>query len=137
MIKKLFTAVALLGALQACSTVPVDQMTFNDGLVTSAANGYPFQETPMTQIRQRDSLIIVTHVRWEPLTSEGGRHAVSWTWYADGKVVAVRNRDETFKKSPFRFIWRIPASDFDLGHYRVDVAIDGKVVDTHEYDIVK
>jgi hypothetical protein len=136
MLKKIFTGLALATALQGCSTVGVDQMVFNNGMVTSARGGYAFDETPKKEIKQRDSLVVITHVKWEPLTQDAGRHAVNWTWYRDGKVVAVRHKDMQFKTSPYRMFWRMPAADFDPGHYRVDVSIDNKVVDTIGYDIV-
>lgn len=136
MVKKILTAGTLIVALQGCSTVGVDQMVFNNGMVTSARGGYAFDETPMKEIKQRDSLVVISHVKWEPVTSEAGRHAVNWTWYKDGKVVAVRKKDMKFEKNPFRLFWRMPAADFDPGHYRVDVSIDNRVVDTLEYDIV-
>ena len=127
----------MIGALQGCSTIGVEQMTVGDGLVTGARNGYPFDEIPMTHIQQRDSLVVITHVKWDPLAPDAGIHEVNWTWYTGDKVVAVRKADVRFKKSPFRLFWRIPATDFDPGHYRVEIAIDNKVVDKREYDIVK
>jgi|SRR5471032_827803 len=134
--KTIFAAVVLTGALHGCTTIGVDQMTVSKGLVTSARGGYAFDETPMQQIKQRDSLVVITHLQWQPVGAEAGYHKVVWTWYADGKAVAVRNRDVKFEKSPYRLTWRIPAADFAPGHYRVDVSIDNKVVDTREYDVV-
>jgi hypothetical protein len=137
MMKRILVGLTIIGALQGCSTIGVDQMTVSNGMVTSARGGYAFDETPVKEIKQRDSLVVITHLKWEPLASDAGYHAVNWTWYADGKVVAVRKKDVKFKNSPFRLFWRIPAADFDPGHYRVEVAIDNKVVDTREYDVVK
>jgi len=137
MIRKMACAVAVLAALQGCASVGVEQMTVSDGLVTSARNGYPYEETPRAQINQRDSLIIVTHVRWDPLAGNAGKHDVVWTWYEGEKVVAVREKQMQFEKSPYRMSWRMPAADFDPGHYRVVVSIDRKIVETREYDIVK
>lgn len=137
MIRKILLGVAVIGALQGCSTIGVDQMTAGNGMVTSARGGYAFDETPMSEIKQRDSLVVITHLKWEPPASDGGRHAVNWTWYENGKVVAIRKKDVKFDKTPFRLFWRMPAADFDPGHYRVEVAIDDKVVDTREYDVVK
>lgn len=131
-----WSALLLLGVLQGCSTIGVDQMTVGNGLIATARNGYPFDETPVKTVKQRDSLIVVTHAKWDPLKEDAGTHAVTWTWYADGKVVATRHKDMKFRTTPFRFFWRVPASDFEPGHYRVDITIDGKIVDTQEYDIV-
>ena len=136
MLKKILPGLILIAALQGCSSIGVDQMVVNNGMVTSARGGYAFDETPMKEIKQRDSFVVITHVKWEPLASEAGRHAVNWTWYMNGKVVAVRKKDVKFDRSPFRLFWRMPAADFDPGHYRVDVSIDDKVVDTIDYDIV-
>lgn len=136
MFKKILTGLTLIGSLQGCSTIGVDQMIFNNGMVTSARGGYAFEETPLKEIKQRDSLVVITHAKWEPVTSDAGRHTVNWTWYMNGKVVAVRKQDMKFAKTPFRLFWRLPAADFDPGHYLVEVSIDNKVVDTLEYDVV-
>lgn len=134
--KKILMYLTLIAALQGCSTIGVDQMVFNNGMVTIGRNGGGFDETPMKEIKQRDSLVVITHVKWQPITSGAGRHAVNWTWYMDGKAVAVRKLDLDFNKTPFRLFWRIPAADFDPGHYQVDVSIDNKVVDSVKYDVV-
>lgn len=81
--------------------------------------------------------MVITHVRWDPLSGKAGKHAVSWTWYRGDQVVAVREKEKQFDKSPYRLLWRMPAADFDPGHYRVVVSIDKKAVDAREFDIVK
>lgn len=137
LINKGWAALILVGMLQGCASVGVDQMTFGNNMIATAHNGYPFDETPVKQVKQSNSLIVVTHVKWDVMTEDAGMHAVSWTWYNDGKVVALRHKDMRFRTTPYRFFWRMPATDFEPGHYRVDVAIDNKIVDTQEYDIVK
>ena len=134
--KRVFIGLVCVAALQGCSTVGVDQMTSTGGMVTSARNGYPFDETPVKRISQRDSLVVISHIQSDPLVNNAGTHAVSWTWYENGKVVAVRDKDVKFDQTPFRLFWRMPAGNFAPGHYRVTVAIDHKVIDTQEYDII-
>ena len=106
-------------------------------MVTAARNGAAFEEIPLKQIRQRDTLVVITRLKWDPLAGSAGTHAVNWTWYDGDKVVAVRDKDMKLTASPYRMYWRMPASGFEPGHYRVVVSVDKKVVDTQDYDIVK
>ena len=136
MLKKMLMSLVVLGALQGCATVGVDQMTVTGSMVTSARNGYPFDEIAVKEVSQRNSVIVITHLKWEPLDQSAGTHTATWSWYANGKLVVVRKRDIRFAITPFRLSWRMPAADFAPGHYRVDVALDDKVIDTHEVDII-
>ncbi|WP_036168050.1 hypothetical protein [Massilia sp. 9096] len=133
----MLSAVTVIGALQACTTIGPDQMVVTNGMIASARVGYPFDPTPVTQVRRRNAVVVVTNLKWEPADADGGRHAVEWTWYTGDKLVAQRKRNFKFDKSPAQLSWRIPGADFEPGHYRVTVAVDGKVIDTHEYDIVE
>src|SRR3954447_6294383 len=124
--------------LQSCTTsLTAPELHVFNGLVTNGGSGPKFEVIPMTEIHQKDTIYVITHVRWEPATSDAGEHSVAWTWYSGERVVATRTMKLQFSKTPYRFWYRIPAAGFDLGHYRVDVAIDGKIVDTRECDVVK
>jgi len=132
----MLAVLAVIGGLQGCS-IGADQMVVTNGMIASARNGYPYDATPVTAVKRRDAVVVVTNIKWEPADTEGGRHAVEWTWYSGDKLVAQRKRNVKLDKSPAQLFWRIPGADFELGHYRVTVAVDGKVIDTHEYDIVQ
>jgi hypothetical protein len=134
--KRVLAMLAVIGALQAC-TIGVDQMVVSNSMVAAARNGYPFDPTSVKEVKRRDAVVVVTNLKWEPADADGGSHTVEWTWYAGDKLVALRKRNVRLDKSPAQLTWRIPGADFEPGHYRVTVAIDGKVIDTHEYDIVQ
>ena len=137
MMKKIAASLAVLCSMQGCASINVDQITPNGGLVTAARNGAAFEEIQQTQIHQRDTLVVVTRLKWDPQAGSAGTHAVNWTWYEGDKVVAVRDKNMRLEASPYRMYWRMPASGFDPGHYRVVVSIDKKVIDTQEYDIIQ
>jgi hypothetical protein len=123
-------------ALAGCA-ISVDRMHFYNGMVTVGGEGARFEEIAMTTIRQKDRFYVVEHVSWEPLTEDAGNHSLEWRMYSGGNLVVQRKRDHDLhmRKTPYRFWWTMPAADFAVGHYRVDVLIDGRVVDTHEFDI--
>jgi hypothetical protein len=112
-------------------------MHFYNGMVTVGGVGSRFEETPMTSISQKDRYYVITHVGWDPPTADGGYHSVQWQWYSGGKLVVQRKRREDmyFKKTPYRLWYSFPAADFPVGHYRVDLLIDKKVVESQEFDI--
>jgi hypothetical protein len=120
-----------------CASISVDQMHFYNGMVTVGGIGARFEESPMTSISQKDRFYVITHVSWDPPTADGGRHSVEWQWYSGDKLVVQRKRDQElhFKKTPYRIWYTFPGADFPVGHYRVNVLIDNKVVDSHEFDI--
>jgi hypothetical protein len=131
------TIVALYG-LAGCATSPSGtSLHYFNGLITTGYGGSIFEENPKTTIQRKDNIYFVNHVRWEPATAVGGSHVVNWKWYSsNGTLVATRELKLNFDKTPYRFYWHLPAGDLDLGHYRVDVAVDGAVIDTREFDIV-
>ena len=77
-----------------------------------------------------------SHIRWNPPTRDTGTHTVYWKWYSDSKLVASRQRGLHFNKSPRQFYCAFPGTDFQPGHYHVDVSIGDAVVDAHDFDIV-
>jgi hypothetical protein len=120
-----------------CASISVDQMHFYNGMVTVGGVGSRFEEAPMTSISQKDRFYVITHVSWDPPTADGGNHSVEWQWHSGDRLVVQRKRESAlhFKKTPYRIWYTFPAADFQVGHYRVDVLIDDKVVDSHEFDI--
>lgn len=135
--KLLIAGWVLLGALQGCSSIGVDQMSTTGGMITSTRGGAGFEETPVRQVKQRDSVVVITHLKWDPQAGSAGNHDVKWTWYENGQVVAVREKVVKFDKTPMRLNWHLPAGNFEPGHYRVIVSVDNKTMDTQEYDIVR
>jgi len=133
---RMLKSALIVGVVAASAGCATTQFEVYNGLVTSVGEGAVFEEVPMTTIPQERLVIVVTHVRWEPATTTAGYHKVVWKWYKAEKLVAERERSVEFKKTPYRFWYRFPARDFDVGHYHVDVLIDGKVVEAHEFDIV-
>jgi hypothetical protein len=126
----------LVYSLAGCA-ISVDRMHFYNGMVTVGGEGARFEEIPMTSVRQKDRFYVLEHVSWEPVTADAGNHSLEWHMYSGGNLVVQRKRDRDLhmKKTPYRIYWTMPAADFAVGHYRVDVLIDGKVVDSHEFDI--
>jgi hypothetical protein len=83
----------------------------------------------------KDHVVVVTRVSW---LEEGSRgpHAVRWNWYEGDTLIAERAKTLDFARSPFRFTHSLPASDLGLGHYRVEVLVDGKKIDEQSFYVV-
>ena len=59
-----------------------------------------------------------------------------WNWYEGSTLIAERSRTMEFTQTPFRFFRSISAADLGLGHYRVEVLVDGKKIDEQTFDVV-
>lgn len=126
--------------LGACATdLSQNNFTVFNGMVTSGGTGAKWEEIPVKAVSQKDTIYVMTHVRWEPTDKDLGIHTLEWDGYsADGKQVIKHTDDRMrFKASPYRFWYYIAASDLEVGHYKVNVLIDGRLVDTQEFDVTK
>ncbi len=94
------------------------------------------REVPTRKVALKDKVVIVTHVDWSEAGKQGGLHAVRWNWYEGEILIAERQRTLDFGKPPYRFSRSLPASDLGLGHYRVEVLVDGVRIDEQVFDVV-
>jgi hypothetical protein len=134
---KLSSVTCIIVALCGCVT-PQPHLEFFNGSVTTGGDTSDFQEIPMTSIPQKRNMYVVSHARWDPAIRSAGKRTVIWRWYSsDGKLVAERKDRIWFDRTPRQFWCGMPASNFAVGHYRVDVSIEGNIVDTHEFDITQ
>lgn len=105
------------------------------GAITASENP-DVREAPMKKVALKDRVVVVTHVDWDQPDAKGGQHAVRWNWYEGDTLIAERSRTLEFSKTPYRFFRSISAADLGLGHYRVEVLVDGVKVDEQLFDIV-
>ncbi len=137
------TAISALSAavLCGCATLAgdggfdVSQIRVYNSVITNGGSGTKYEEIPTSSVQKKDHVYVVTHLRWNPELGDLGTHHFTWTWYSGDSIVAKRAKDLDMKTTPYRVWWGFQAAFFENGHYRVDVAIDGKVIDSHEFNI--
>jgi hypothetical protein len=105
------------------------------GAITASENP-SVREVPTRKVALKDRVVVVTHVDWPETGQKGGQHNVRWNWYEGETLIAERSRTLDFDKTPFRFFRSIGAADLGLGHYRVEVLVDGVKVDEQTFDVV-
>jgi hypothetical protein len=125
------TAALSIVVLAACAS-PSMRYT---GVITVSENP-DAREVPTQKVALKDRVVVVTHVAWPEASRQGGLHAVRWNWYEGDTLIAERQRTLDFGKTPFRFSRSLPASDLGIGHYRVEVLVDGVRVDEQRFDVV-
>lgn len=123
--------VALSIVLAACAAPSLRY----SGVITASENPN-VREVPTKKVALKDRVVVVTHVAWPEVDRQGGLHAVRWNWYEGETLIAERQRTLDFGKTPFRFFRSLPASDLGIGHYRVEVLVDGARVDEQFFDVV-
>jgi hypothetical protein len=125
------TLVALvLGFVSACSG---PAMYYSGAIATS--EDPKARDVVAKRVPLKDKVVVVTRVSWLEDQSRGP-HAVRWNWYEGDTLIAERAKTLDFARSPFRFTHSVPASDLGLGHYRVEVLVDGKKVDEQTFFVV-
>jgi hypothetical protein len=124
---------------QGCASTAIskDKYQVYNGFITTGGDTTKFEFVPTKTVSQKDEVYVVEHIKWDPNLGSQGVHPVRWQWYSGDKLVAVRSEQKKFDKTPDEFWYRLPGGDFKSGHYRVDVSIDGTIVDSQEFDVVK
>ena len=106
------------------------------GLVTAAPDDTRARDVATRRVALRDRVTVVTHA--DPLDGDrgAGQHAVRWKWYEGQTLIAEQSKTLDFAKTPVRFSRSLAASDLGVGHYRVEVLVDGERVDEQVFDVV-
>lgn len=78
-----------------------------------------FEEVPVYDVPLKNTVYVLTHLRWSPATDDGGRHEVQWLWYSGDHLVHAGKKTLHFRKTPHRLYSYVPAAGLGLGHYRV------------------
>ncbi len=123
--------VALAAALAACAS---PGLRYHGEI--AATDDARAHEVPTRRVALKDQAVVVTHVDWPEAGRNGGRHDVRWKWYEGDTLVADREKKVDFGRTPFRFSRSLAASDLGIGHYRVEVLVDGVKVDEQQFDVV-
>jgi hypothetical protein len=121
---------SLVATLAACASPSYRY----SGAITASENP-DVREMPTHQVALKDRVVVVTHVDWDE-GRKGGQHTVRWNWYEGNLLIVERSRTLDFAQTPFRFFRSISAADLGLGHYRVEVLVDGVKVDEQAFDVV-
>jgi hypothetical protein len=124
-------AFAALFTLSACSGPSL----YYSGSITTSDDPHA-RDLATKRVPLRDHVVVVTRVSWLEDGSRGP-HAVRWNWYEGDTLIAERAKTLDFARSPYRFSHSLPASDLGLGHYRVEVLVDGKKVDEQTFFVVE
>lgn len=125
-------AAAAFATVAACASSSLHY----SGLVTAAPDDTRSRDVATRRVALRDRVTVVTHA--DPLDDgrAGGQHAVRWKWYEGQTLIAEQSKTLDFAKTPIRFSRSLAASDLGVGHYRVEVLVDGERVDEQVFDVV-
>jgi hypothetical protein len=128
---RLVCAVAVAASLAACASPSLRYSS-----TITASENPSAREVPTRNVALKDRVVVVTHVNWPETDAKGGQHAVRWNWYEGETLIAERAKTLDFGTTPYRFFRSLPASDLGIGHYRVEVLVDGVRVDEQTFDVV-
>ena len=145
--------IAAVGAasLAACTSTPVEQMPLASSFTIAGDRDAVRSDTPSRQFQAADEVWAESVLSWDPARANekfefwkwswqpsptsAGYHDVYWKWYSGDHIVATDERMLRFKFAPFAISGHQPASTLGSGHHRVEVYVDGRLIDTQEFDV--
>jgi hypothetical protein len=146
-------ALALLGAatVAGCTSTPIEQMPVRSSFTVAGDQSAVRSDNPSRSFKLSDEVWAETVVAWDPKSSNenfefwlwswrtsetsAGYHDIYWKWYTGDQIVATDERMQRFKEAPFAISGHEPANALGDGHHRVEVYLDGRLIDTQEFDI--
>lgn len=146
-------ALALLGiaALAGCTSTPVEQIPVRSSFTIAGDQAAVRSEEPSRQFKLGDEVWSETVVAWNPANANehfdfwmwswqtsptsAGYHNIFWKWYTGDQVVAQDERVQRFKESPYAISGHRAASELGSGHHRVEIYLDGRLINTQEFEI--
>ena len=76
-------------------------------------------------------------VTWDDVTAGAGEHSVIWNWYKGEKLISSHKKKLDFNYAPYEVYTTRPAFALGVGHFKVETLVDGKIMDSREFDIVE
>ena len=146
-------AIALLGAaaVAGCTSTPIEQMPVRSSFTVAGDQSAIRSENPSRNFKITDEVWSETVVAWNPKNSNenfqfawwswhtsetsAGYHDIYWKWYSGNQIVATDERMQRFKEAPYAISGHQPANALGSGHHRVEVYVDGRLIDTQDFDI--
>jgi len=106
-------------------------------MITNGGETSLWEEIPMSAIQSKDKVYMVSYVRWEPVEESAGFHDITWNWYqGTQRVHRCESTHLKLEKTPYRLWCRTQAAGLGLGHFRVEMLIDGVPMASNEFDVV-
>jgi hypothetical protein len=102
----------------------------------SAADNNDGQPVAAASFHVGDHIYYFTEVTWADASQPAGSHALAYKWYTGDKLTFSFNATKDFATLPYFWSAWISGSHLGLGHHRAELDVDGKVLDTREFDIV-
>lgn len=103
--------------------------------LTTVGNYKEGKLVPITAFTSQDVIIFYVAVGWDDPTKAAGIHDIDYNWYKGDKLVSTFSRRALFNRSPADLRTTRAASALGTGHFKAEVQIDKKTVESKEFDI--
>lgn len=130
-------ALVTVAAVAICAVFyvrAVDLIDVTDAYVTARGSYDPGHRRPRLQFTRDETVYAKTVLDWDD-PSVGTYHLVSWSWLTDGVVHEQFADALYFDDAPYTLLGEIPAATLGSGRHRVEVFIDGELMDAREFEI--
>jgi hypothetical protein len=129
---RIIPALTLAAALTGCAATP----QVATAILTSGAALSQGKRTEVHQFNTDDFVIELVSFTWPGTTQDGGFHEVSGQWYRDGTLISQGGPyRRLFASSPWTIRAERAAALLGVGHFKVQLLVDGDVAAESEFDI--
>lgn len=92
---------------------------------------------PSSIFNSNDTIYFFTIVSWDNIDKGAGAHEVTWTWSINGVPSGRFRQKFNLYRTPFELYTYMPASTLGVGHHRVEIQMDGRVLDARDFEVVQ
>jgi hypothetical protein len=138
-------------SLPGCTSTPVEQMPLQSSFTIAGDRDAVRSAHASHHFALGDEVWVETVVGWDAAkanekfefwnwswrTSDtsAGWHDIYWKWYSGSSIVATDERVQRFMRAPYAISGHQPAAALGSGPHRVEVYVDGRLIDTQQFDI--
>lgn len=114
---------------------PLDLVEVSDSYTTSRGSTDVAERVARSSFGREETVYLKTVLQWDDW-SVGRTHFVAWIWYANDQPSAHNMMQMDFDGSPFVLLGYTPAASLGTGHHRVEVYVDGQLLDQRAFEVM-
>lgn len=96
-----------------------------------------FKRTDSSTFKHHDTIFYFANFTWADIEDNGGRHKTVYKWYSNGKIIGALKWKGKFETAPWEVRSSMHAATLGYGNHKVELYVDGVLVDAKEFEVKK